>query len=454
MIHEVGVAPEGLDYGRWPKGIDMWTLRTLSILKGLRPDRPPGLIRPSSPEMVAGVLRMASETGACLVVRGGGSNVVGSASPPGCCVVLDMGGLDRIRGLREDLYVVEAEAGVRIGDLEAWLRARGYTIYYRPQSMELATVGGSISTLGAGAYNPGLGNIEDLVVYLDVAMPDGSVYRLGSPGNPRGLLGPGVKWVFLGAEGSMGVIVAAGLLVRKAREHRLRASYVFPGTLRALEAAKRLSQGHMPEVLRLIDRDEAGILYGVERPILIAVYESDDPELLGALESYLDRVARGLGGSRDDEHAAAWERERLGYMERIRDLYRAGLWYDTIDVGAVWGSMASINSGVKERLRRLGGVRYVMSHMSHFYYRGGSIYFTIITDQDESVLAAAWEEALRTALSLGGSVTHHHGIGRQKLGHALRELGDSMRLICRVKGALDPGHVIYSPLTEGCRRLG
>ncbi len=361
--------------------------------------------------------------------------------------MLDLAGLDWVR-LHEDRMLVEAGAGVVLWRLEEALEERGYTLAYAPQSMKVATVGGAIAALGSGYYQPGYGNIEDIVEYVDVATVWGETLRLGFP--PRGRLGPGLMDLILGSEGTLAVVTGAGLRVR-VKPSLASATYMVASFEAGLEAARRLVQWNQPAVLRLLDADEAGFLYGRSGPQLIVAYADDDPDVAEALLGKADRLVTGLGGHREEDLFTGWVRERLEYGRRVRELWSTGLWFDTVEVMAWWDRLADVNRGVKQALE--GEALAVFSHASHFYPTGGVVYFTIVTEASPTRIARAWRKLAEAVEEAGAVPGHHHGIGTHRLGLIAGECPGWYRLYCRIKQALDPEGVL-SPyaLPAGCRR--
>ncbi len=418
----------------------MWPLEMLMVEAGWRP-RPP-IVRAMDVSAVSNILREATRHGVCIIPRGGGSNVVGAGYPAQCCVLLDLTSLDRILGFSpEDLYVY-VEAGIYVSKLEEWLNKRGYTLSYHPQSSLLATIGGSISMLGSGAYTPGRGNVEDLVLWLDVVLASGEEITVGSTRSPRGWEGPGIKHLFIGAEGSLGVIVAAGLRIRPKPAIVVDKAYAMPGFQEALEAAKKLTLWGRPSIIRVIDKTEAMLLHNLDKALLLVRLEGDDEELIEAEERYVDRVAQGLGGSERDEVFQHWWRTRQRYDDYVAQLWSAGLWFDTIDTAGYWSILARLNQRLIDELFSLKGVVAVFSHAGHFYVNGGSLYHTVVMERNPHVYWRVWRKAVEIAMEEGASITHQHGYGLLRGKWTPSALGDNYTIYCLVKKVLDPEKVL------------
>ncbi len=429
----------------------MWPLEGILLLEGAKL---PALkmLKPRNAGEVSSIVRLASKHRACLLVRGGGSNVVGAIMPVKCCAILDLSRLSSILLFDEDNLVLHVEAGALVSQVEDWLNSRGYTLYYQPQSLHLASIGGSIAMLGSGAYAPGRGNIEDAVLWLDVVLADGSTVRLGSHRNPRGQVGPGLVSLFTGSEGIFGIIVAVGLRVRLLPAYRVRRAYLMPDLSRAFQAARRLTLWLQPHLLRVQDSDEANLVYGVGRPVLLLGVEGEDPELVEAQAQYADRVSLSLGGERRDGLYEKWWEHRFDYDKYLEMLGPAGLWIDTIDAAAHWGVLDKVVQNVKSSVAEVPGVIAVLSHAGHFYPTGGALYFTVAMERSVDTYWNVWRKAVDAILGAGGSITHQHGLGLLRLQWVWDELGEQYRLICRLKRLFDPEWILNPyGLAAGCR---
>ncbi|MCE4625691.1 MAG: FAD-binding oxidoreductase [Desulfurococcales archaeon] len=446
MAHDMGVEARWLQ-GRvepgdrwWEPPLDAWPLLDLALYVGLT--RKEALIlRPSSVEEVANIVRAAGDLGVCLIARGGGSGVLGAAAPRGCCAVLDLSRLNNIRVDPEN-HVVHAGAGALLWDVEEEAGKHGLTTGLEPQSIRVASVGGLVSTLGVGALQPGYGNIEDALLYVDIVAPVHGPVRLGSPLRPRGLTPYGLEHLPLGVEGGLGVIVSVGLRLRGKPKHVESASFRFPDLASALRAARRLVQWNQPALLRVLDERESLALHGAEGPLLIvAYYDDEDSETLGALMGKAVKIASKEGGVEERDVYWEWRERRYNYGELVKAVASAGMWFDTIDLQAPWSTLPELHDKVIQALDNTPGVQMSYSHISHFYPNGGSLYVTIAVEAEPGALARAWSNALRVARGLG-SVTHHHGVGLQKLYWYTAENRDALKLYCSVKRALDPRNTL------------
>jgi alkyldihydroxyacetonephosphate synthase len=425
----------------WGYPFDAWPLANLALhLRGVRTRIL--VVTPRNAGEVAETVNIARRSGSCIVARGGGSGVLGASWPRGCCIVLDLRRLSWVEPHYDDGYVYVG-AGTILWDLEKRLAADGFTTGLEPQSVRLASIGGLLSTLGAGALQPGIGNIEDAVLFVDLVDGTGRRLRLGSPRRPRSQAVGGGPSLVLGGEGTLGIVVGAGLRVRRKPAFRATATMAFEGFGDAVEAARRLVQWNQPAILRIIDEYEASSLYGSEGTLLLlAYYDDEDSRVPEALAGKALRIAASLGGRPTRDIFDEWYNKRYDYGALVAQVTSLGLWFDTIDLQATWAKLPRLHAGILGSLTRLQGVVGAFAHSSHFNVSGGSLYVTVVVEKDPLVLARAWQTAMEEALKLGASVTHHHGIGLQKLYWAVKEDREMVEVYCRIKRAMDPGFIL------------
>ena len=217
---------------------------------GFRP--PDAVVRAASVEDVRAVLELARDHGFAVVPWGAGSGVCGGSVAHLGGVVLDLKGLDRILEVDHESQLVRVEAGVNGQVLEDALQARGLTAGHFPSSITCSTVGGWIAARGAGQLSTRYGKVEDMVVGLEVVLADGTLVR--TPIAPRAATGPDWNQLFVGCEGTLGVVVAATLRVHRLPARRLFRSWELPDLPAAIRAIREaLQRGARPAAVRLYD---------------------------------------------------------------------------------------------------------------------------------------------------------------------------------------------------------
>ena len=239
IIEELeGVLPGRVTRDVKPYLKDWWPLTWIS-------DEPLGsamaAAKPTNVDQVAALVKFASSNKVPLYVHGGGSSVTG-ASIPSKGIVVDMQGMSQILDLDMDNKTVTVQGGAKLKQVEAKLSAQGFSLFQFPQSLELVTVGGYISTLGTGQYSSIYGGIEDAVLRLEVVLPTGEVVWTRKRGAPRSSVGPDLSRLFLGAEGSFGIITAAELKIHPHPKHTWKAAYAMGNFEAGVAVAKQLME--------------------------------------------------------------------------------------------------------------------------------------------------------------------------------------------------------------------
>ena len=421
-----------------------------AILRGLRGALipPAAVLRPASAEDVARALQWASQEKVPVVTAGGRSGVSGGTVTASGDLLIDIRALDLVLEFDEVSGIVHVQAGVLGTDLEAWLNQRGHTLGHFPQSVALSTVGGWIAARSAGQLSSGYGAIEDLLVALSVALPDGSLAT--SRLVPRTAAGPQLYQLFLGSEGTMGVVTEAWLRVRRQPEMREMASLAFASFSDGLAAARRMAQsGALPDALRVYDQSDTGIVFRSLEPAPtgvtgLMVVEGDS----GLVPARLSRALElALAQKPEQDLAGHWWEHRndavLTYKEVLSGkLLGADVAADTIEVAGVWSRVDDLYAAVGNALGKTSEL--VGCHCSHVYETGCALYFTFLVraEDREAVLLQTWANALDAAIEAGGTISHHHGIGQLKSRWLARELDGFAPYLGRIQEMFDPAGVM------------
>ena len=424
---------------------DYWILAQLRARQGRLGAGPACVVMPRSTAEVAAALRIAQDQGVAVVPFGAGSGVVGGATPPSGSLVIDLRAMNRLLELNETALYACAEAGMMGGAYEAALTARGYSTGHFPQSIDLSTVGGWVATRAAGQFSTRYGNIEDLCLGLEAVRPSGEIVRLDPV--PRTSIGPSLRDLFLGSEGAFGIITEVTLRVHVLPEERALATFAFETMHDALEAVRRiLRAGWRPPVLRAYDRAETGRHFSAwttgDRCFLVVVSEGPG-SLVAAEATACARTCEAVGGTAvGAEPAAHWleGRNKVPTWDFFLDREMLA---DTIEVAATWDRIDRIYETVVAALAGAPGVILASGHSSHGYAQGTNIYFTFVQKpadfaRAEADYLEAWGAALRATLAAGGTISHHHGIGRLRAPWLEQELKSAYPLLRDLKRALDP----------------
>ncbi len=424
---------------------DYWILAHLRARQGRLGSGPACVVRPRDTAEVQATVRLAQRHGVALVPWGAGSGVVGGATPPAGSLVVDLRAMDRLLEVNETALFARAQAGMMGDAYEAALGARGYTTGHYPQSIARSTVGGWVATRAAGQFSTRYGNIEDLCLALEAVLPSGEVVRTGPI--PRAAAGPSLREIFLGSEGTLGIITEVTLRIHPAPAERALASFAFAGMAAGLEVIRRVMRvGWRPALVRLYDAVEAQRQFSAwtppDRTLLLLASEGPSTLVAAEMAAATAEVAAGGGAALGPEPVTHWLEHRNVVPSWDFFLDRE-LVADTIEVAAPWDRIGALYDALIAALSTSPGVVVASAHSSHSYPQGTNLYVTFVLKpepftQAEEQYLEAWTRVMRTTLAGGGTIAHHHGIGRLRAPWLEEELGSAYPLLLTLMRALDP----------------
>jgi alkyldihydroxyacetonephosphate synthase len=443
-------------------GRDWWPLAMHWALDGETPAKAGALCRPTSTAEVAAVLRICNDARIPVTPVAGRSGVCGGSIPIFGGVGLDLTGLDGIVDVDDASLLVTVRAGT-FGDVfEDALRAEhDLTCGHWPQSIALSTVGGWAACRGAGQYSTRYGKIEDIVRGLEVVLANGTVVRTGGRG-PRQAVGPDLNQVFVGSEGTLGVITEVQLRVHPVPVAEGKAAYGFADFAAGLEACRLVLRADAnPAVLRLYDARESRRHFDTPRGtcVLLALDEAE-PALVAGNMAVIDDAAAKAGAEMLEPHFVDHWLARRNDVTALEAAVRGGIVVDTTEITGRWRDLPGIYAAVVEAMEKLPGTIAVTSHQSHAYTDGACLYFTWAgqpapeTGGVEGFYTAAWDTVTNTVLAHGGTLSHHHGVGLNRGRYLVDALGHpAYDVLCSIKAALDPNGILnpgkFFPSTWG-----
>ena len=426
-------------------GRDWWPLTMVWAVAGEVPARPAAVARPTSAAEVAAVLALCNEARVPVTATAGRSGVCGSSVPVHGGVALDLCGLSGIIDVDDESLLLDVRPGTFGDVLEDELQAgHNVTLGHWPQSMALSTVGGWLACRGAGQYSTRYGKIEDMVVGLEVALADGRLVRTGGTA-PRSAVGPDLNQLFVGSEGTLGVITEARLRVHPKPPAERRGAWAFTSFAEGLEACRRiLRRGATPAVLRLYDDIESKRGYDLDTHLLIVLDEGDAAAVDAGFAVVGDecRAAEPV----DPEVVAKWLAHRND-TSALQSVIKHGIVVDTTEIAARWGALPAIYDAALAALRGVDGMLAASAHQSHAYTDGACVYFTWAGRRDgegweDAFYQAAWDAVTTTVLAHGGTLSHHHGVGLNRARFMREALGPAFDVFAAVKQALDPNGIL------------
>lgn len=425
---------------------DYWMLSQLDDAQGRRAPRPACVVRVSSRPDVVRVVNACRETRTPLVPFGLGSGVCGAVLATADSVVVDLGAMNRVVSIDTPNLLATFEAGVRGSDAEDALTKQGLTLGHYPQSIGVSSVGGWVATRASGQFSTAYGNIEDILFSLEAVLPSGEV--VDTKQTPRASAGPDLRHVFLGSEGTLGIVTGVTLSVRRVPEKRVLAAYHVAGMGAGFELQREVVQcGLSPAVLRQYDEKEAQRSFGAyakgSDSLLLVVHEGVAPKA-DAEASATRAIAERLGATEANPEATdRWLADR-NHVPSFRSFIENGIVVDTVEIASTWDRIAEIYRRAIEALGGVPGILSASAHSSHVYRSGINLYFTFAARPDDaanlrSTYLECWRRIMEAVIACGGGIAHHHGIGRIRRAYLLDELGPGGVAALRVlKNALDP----------------
>jgi alkyldihydroxyacetonephosphate synthase len=448
---------------------DLFRMRT-----GAAEAAPEVVVYPGSEDDVRRVLDLCGSERLAVVPFGGGTSVVGGVEPvrDGLreVVSLDMSRMASASAVDERSLTVTLGPGLRGPAAEDELGRAGFTLGHFPQSFEYSSVGGWVATRSAGQASTGYGTIEKLVRGLRMVTPAGEI---ATEPLPASAAGPQLREVLVGSEGVLGVITESTLKVRPRPAERHYEGWMFRSFEDGVEALRLLEQGgNFPDVARLLDEDEtrlsmslaggdslkqrAGRAYvGVRRYsegcLAIVGFEGDRTTVARRRALAARRLRGGGGLSLGEAPGRAWEQGRFEGPYLRDALMDRGLFIETLETATRWSSLLGLHKAVREALHEAlagrGTPGMVMCHVSHLYPDGASLYFTFVAAQEEGAELAQWQAVKSAAcdaiVAAGGTITHHHAVGRDHAPWMEQEVGLlGVEALWALKGRFDPAGIM------------
>lgn len=440
---DVGTEPEKLVAA----GRDWWPISLHWALAGQVGARPGAVARPRSVREVRAIMRICNSRRIPVTPAGGRSGVTGGAVPVFGGLALETRHLAGLRAIDETSGLVTALAGTYGPRLADELAVHGLTLGHWPQSVEVSTVGGWAACRAAGQYSTRYGKFEDIVAGLEVVLADGRLIRTGglAGAGPRSSTGPDLTQLFLGSEGTLGIITAVQMRARPLPESEGCAAFAFSSFADGLEAMRRtLRRGATPAVLRLHDATEASRSWEVSDGHLLIALDEGDGHLVEASMTVLAEECRDAAPL-DPAVVGMWLRKRNDVSE-LTEVTRLGIVADTVEVAAAWSELPALYLDVLAALAEVPGNLYRSAHASHSYVDGGCLYLTFAgqgagsddLSAREDFYRRSWAAVMDATRRHHGSISHHHGIGLVRSAYLPAALGEGFVVLRALKGALDP----------------
>ncbi|ONM46538.1 FAD-binding oxidoreductase [Nocardia donostiensis] len=424
-------------------------------------DAPDAVVFPADHDQVLAVLAHCSGHGIAVVPFGGGTSVVGGLDPVRgrfeTVIALDLRRLDSLIALDPVSGTATLGAGVTGPRAEQLLGTHGLSLGHFPQSFEFASIGGFAATRSSGQASAGYGRFDDMVQHLCLATPGGTV-ELGRA--PASAAGPDLRELFVGSEGTLGVITEVTVRVHPIPETVAYQAWSFPDFDTGAAALRTVVQtGAAPTVLRLSDEVEtalnlarAGSIGGdaVSGCLAVTTVEGTRAHVAARCAEAAALLRAAGGTDLGEAPAREWEHGRFA-APYLRDaLLDLGVLCETLETATSWGNLAAlkeqVTTALTEALTAQQTPPVVMCHISHTYPTGASLYFTVLAKMLDDPIAQ-WLSAKTAAgdaiMAAGGTITHHHAVGADHRDWLPDEIGNlGVRVLRAVKQEVDPAGIL------------
>lgn len=422
---------------------DTWPLSTKLRRLGCHDYQADVVVKVTDEKQIQQVLALATANDTPVTPRALASSVTGQPLPTRGGIVLDVTGMTQHREINITNLTVEVSAGYNGGQLEDELQQMGWTLGHSPQSLYQSTVGGWLSTLATGQFSSYYGGIEVLVTAYTVILATGEKLQLKA--SPRAAMGPDLRQLFIGAEGTLGIVTSVQLKIFPLPQTRLYDSLELPSIDAGLEIMREQAMaGLRPFLLRLYDTNEARHAMQnplQDKPVMFLGTQGVDAVAHAEMDAFMAIVHRHGGKSIGSEGVLKWMERRFDFstVEKLLDSH--GGFAETIEIAHTWDGISGLYHALHEMLTPLADE--VLSHFSHVYPQGTSMYMILLgreSSDREAVekLRTIWRETMRVCLEHHAELSHHHGGGLVRSPYARESLGSAHLLLRRVKQALDP----------------
>jgi alkyldihydroxyacetonephosphate synthase len=415
-------------------------------------DNPPDVVAyPRDEHELEQVLDWCAEAGAAAIPFGGGTSLVGGVEPRvphEAVVTIDLKRMNRVLEVDPVSRAARIQAGATGPELEEQLKAHGLTLRHYPQSFEFSTLGGWIATRAGGHFATLHTHIDDFVESVRAITPSGAWASRRLPGSGAG---PSPDRLLIGSEGILGVITEAWVRVQEPPAFKESAAVLFDDFEQGVEAVRALAQSRLfPANCRLLDPGEAALTGSAPDGQALLVLGFEGPLDVGGSMRRALGLCRDNGGvprERHGESEAAW-RDAFLRAPYLRDTFvAAGILAETFETAVTWDRLPEFVAGVRERTLAALGEGRLTCRLTHSYPDGAAPYFTALAPARRGSELEQWDEikaaASEAIVAAGGTITHHHAVGRDHRPWYDRQRPDAFAEALRAaKAAVDPAGML------------
>jgi alkyldihydroxyacetonephosphate synthase len=435
--------------------VDWFWLPQMWLDRGQKLQTPDFIVHPGCAEEISEILKIANSYKIPVIPWGGGSGSQGGVIPVYGGIILDLKRLNKILDIDEQSLTVTAQAGINGTQLEWTLNQKNLTLPHYPASANCATLGGYLAPRGSGTISTKYGKAEDLVLGMEVVLPKGQIIR--TPKVPQHAAGPDFYHLFLGSEGTLGVITEATMQLDYLPEVRLFRAVLFDDLSKGIEAGRRMMLQRLePTVIRLYDKkstlSQVKKVLGYEFDGAYMVIGFDgDKDIATLQEQKAMAICKSLGAKDiGREPGESWWEHRYDFYYPPQGLHFPWM-YGTTETVATFSDIEKIYYAQKEAVETTykdWDVDFI-GHFSHWFHWGTMIYSRFIIKEPPQDATEAlqlhnrvWNTAMSAAMENGGMVNEHHGVGLKLSRFMRRQYGEAWGMVEAIKNTLDPNGIM------------
>ena len=435
---------------------DMWYIPRVHIDRGFEASKPEFIAYPRNTDEVSRIVKVANRFRVPIVPRGGGAGDTGGALAPYGGIIVDVKKLEKLLRIDETSLTVAVQTGILQVDLEDLLSEKGYTLGHFPASFYCSTLGGFLANRGSGVLSTLYGKIDRMVLSLELVLPTGEIIR--TPPVPDHSTGPDLNSLFLGTEGTLGIITEATLKLQYAPEVRRFTAFLFDDLHRALEAGRKIMLKRLrPCVIRVYDeqdtREWVKKVLGFERSGSYIIVGFDGPKEMVELQERLAKriIEEEKGEDLGTKWGQQWWDHRYDFYFPPNFLESTPYMHGVIDTVSTFSNIEKIYREMKKAVEGEFAKWDIsfMGHFSHWYDYGAILYPLFIVkdpprDPDEAskLYNDIFNTGVRVALANGGLVNEHHGIGLKLSRFMPEQYGLGFDILKKIKRVLDPNNIM------------
>ncbi|MFW9930966.1 MAG: FAD-binding oxidoreductase [Candidatus Thorarchaeota archaeon] len=435
-----------------------------------------GVVFPSSRNALIQLIQVANEENFIIIPSGGNSSVTEPLDPPNdnrVVIAANLSLMNKVIKILPESHLVITEPGILLPDLDQVLKTEGLQLGHSPQSYIHTSVGGAISSKGAGQLSSGFGTMADMVNDLKIELPMGTVCNRKFL-VPESAVGPRISEIFLGSEGALGIISEATLKV-KPIQNKLFKAFLFKSFHEGVNAIRNVYQnGIRPTIIRFSDNFETSLFFKLasdvsdtilinsakkilptylklrgfqDKDTFLLILMFEGPKQLNKTQAKIaSKICKKYGGvSITGMPAKAWYKDRYNLPFYREKFFELGILVDTLETATTWEKIDTLYSEVMKKLKKYCKVR--MAHISHVYEQGASLYFTFMAEEtfnwQNPLIFQIRQEIVESFLINGGTISHHHGVGSAYKNFLPKERDQiTLFLLKKIKNALDPKNIM------------